>query len=333
MAQHLILAALLAAVALLAPGAAGQDYPWLACDYAARNFTPTNSRYLANINTIGATLPKNASSSPELFATAVVGAAPHKVWALALCRGDVNASYCLSCLDQASSTLPNSCPYNEDAAIYYDKCMLHYSPTGFPAVVDGSGTTYESFDYGDVSLEESARFNQFGASLMKATADYAAHNSTRRYAAGEADMDLPDFPKLYSWAQCTPDLTPARCRRCLAAVIAQLPQLYPNSSVGMVLGVRCSVRYQTDSFMDGPVMVRLGEGRAMAQLSAAPAPAPAPAAILPSATPKPGEVKKRRAAGIIAGVLCSVVIILILSVFAFVYRRGRAKPEEVDHRE
>nr|CAB3495071.1 unnamed protein product [Digitaria exilis] len=283
MAQHLIiLAALLAAVALLAPGAAGQDYPWLVCDYAARNFTPS-SRYLANINFISAALPKNASGSLDLFATAVVGAAPDMVWALALCRGDANASYCLSCLDQASSTLPNSCPYNEDAAIYYDKCMLHYSPTGF----DGSGTTYQSANYEDLTLEESPRFNRFGASLMKATADYAAHNSTRRYAAGEADMDLPDFPKLYSWAQCTPDLTPARCRRCLAAVIEQLPQLYTNSSVGMVLGVRCSVRYQTDPFMDGPVMVRLGEGRAMAQLSAAPA--PAPAAILPSVTPKPGE--------------------------------------------
>nr|CAB3499979.1 unnamed protein product [Digitaria exilis] len=277
MARHLILlAALLAAVALLAPGASGQDYPWLVCDYAARNFTPTNSRYLANINTIGAALPTNASSSPELFATAAVGAAPDKVWGLALCRGDANASYCLSCLDQASRDLPNACPYNEDAAIYYDQCMLHYSPTAFPAIaVDDSGSTYESVDYGDVSLEESARFNGIRAVLMNATADYAAHNSTRRYAAGEADMDLPDFPKLYSWVQCTPDLRPARCRRCLAGVIALLPQLYTNSSVGMVLGVRCSVRYQTDPFIDGPVMVRLGA--AQPPKAAAPEQAPAPA--------------------------------------------------------
>nr|CAB3495068.1 unnamed protein product [Digitaria exilis] len=274
MARHLILAA----VALLAPGASSQDYPWLVCDYAARNFTPTNSRYLANINLIGAALPTNASSSPELFATAAIGAAPDKVWGLALCRGDANASYCLSCLVQASRDLPNACPYNEDAAIYYDQCMLHYSPTGFPAIaVDDSSTTYESFDYGDVSLEESTRFNGVRTVLMNATADYAAHNSTRRYAAGEADMDLPNFPKLYSWAQCTPDLRPARCRRCLAGVIALLPQLYTNSSVGMVLGVRCSVRYQTDPFIDGPMMVRLGAAPPPKAAAPAQAPAPAPA--------------------------------------------------------
>ena len=44
------------------------------------------------------------------------------------------------------------------------------------------------------------------ARLVNATADYAAYNSTRRYASGEADFNR-EFPKVYSWAQCTPDLT------------------------------------------------------------------------------------------------------------------------------
>lgn len=276
MAKHLII---LTAVALLASSAAGQDYPRLACDYAAGNFTPS-SGYLANLDIVGAALPQNASASPDLFATAVVGAVPDKVWALALCRGDANATYCLGCLVQASRDLPNSCAYNRDAAIYYDECMLGYSSAGLPAAADDAGTTYESPNYEDVTLEEGPRFNRFRALLMNATADYAAHNSTRRYAAGEADMHLPDYPKLYSWAQCTPapDLTPARCRRCLAGAIARL---YTNSSVGMVLGVRCSIRYQTDPFMDGPVMVRQAAPRSpnsAAASSGAPAPAPAPAA-------------------------------------------------------
>ncbi|KAF8727655.1 hypothetical protein HU200_018887 [Digitaria exilis] len=311
------------------PNVAGE--PWQACGDTG-NYEPQSS-YLTSINSIAATLPGNASASPDLFATAVAGNIPEQVSALGLCRGDANATSCSSCLAQAFRTMPDTCPSNKDAALFYDNCMLHYS--NIPFLHDDGfwpiGVVAYLMEYFNFSVKsEPERFNLVVAALLnatadyaannstrRATADYAAHNSTRRYAAGEADMDLPDFPKLYSWAQCTPDLTPARCRRCLAAVIAQLPQLYPNSSVGMVLGVRCSVRYQTDSFMDGPVMVRL----------AAPAPAPAPAAILPSATPKPGEgrryaVKKRRAAGIIAGVLCSVVIILILSVFAFVYRRN-----------
>ncbi|KAI4966051.1 hypothetical protein ZWY2020_046731 [Hordeum vulgare] len=99
-------------------------YPWTICGlstYAAK------SQYLANINRIGATLPRNASQSPDLFATALVGAVPQQVWALALCRGDANASYCFTCLDQAFQDLPNACPYSRDSTIYYDSCVLHYS--------------------------------------------------------------------------------------------------------------------------------------------------------------------------------------------------------------
>ncbi|CAL5037873.1 unnamed protein product [Urochloa decumbens] len=331
MAQHLILATLLAAVALLARGAAGQDYPRLACDYAARNFTPS-SRYLANINSIGAALPKNASASPDLFATAVAGAAPDKVWALALCRGDANATYCLSCLGQASRDLPNSCAYNEDAAIYYDKCMLHYSPAGFPD--GGSGTTYESLSYEDVEPEETPRFNRVRAVLMNATADYAVRNSTRRYAAGEADTDLPDYPKLYSWAQCTPDLAPARCRRCLAGAIALLPQLYTNSSVGMVLGVRCSVRYQTDPFMDGPVMVRLGAAHPPNPAAPAPAPAPGmgPAVVTPTAAGGTAGRKYSVPGLVLMAVLPILAAINLVTFLCFWRRRRRplTKTEQPD---
>ncbi|CAN6214361.1 unnamed protein product [Urochloa humidicola] len=333
MAQHHLI---LAAVALLlARSAAGQDYPWLACDYAARNFTPS-SRYLANINSIGAALAESASASPDLFATAVAGAAPYKVWALALCRGDANATYCLSCLAQASRDLPNSCAYNEDAAVYYDKCMLHYSPQPI-AIGSGTSTTYESVSYEDVAPEESPRFNRFRDVLMNATADYAAANNDstrRRYAAGEADMDLPDYPKLYSWAQCTPDLTPARCRRCLAGAIALLPQLYTNSSVGMVLGVRCSVRYQTNSFTDGPVMVRL-RGAAHPPKPAAPAPAPAPRTAPAVVTPEAkagGAGRKYSVPGLVLMAVLPILASINLVTFLCFWRRRRppTKTEESD---
>ncbi|CAN6208072.1 unnamed protein product [Urochloa humidicola] len=335
--QHLILAVVLAAVALLARSrsAAGQDYPWIACDYAARNFTPSSSRYLANINLVGAALPVSAAASPELFATAVAGAAQDKVWALALCRGDANATYCRACLAQASRDLPNSCAYNEDAAIYYDKCMLHYSPTGFFPVSGGGGgaTTYESVSYEDVAPEEAPRFNRFRAALMNATADYAARNSTRRrYAAGVTDMDLPDFPKLYSWAQCTPDLTPARCRRCLAGAIALLPELYANSSVGMVLGVRCGVRYQTDSFMDGPVMVRL-EGPAHPPKPAAPAPGMGPAVVTPPAAAAAGGAgRKYSVPGLVLMAVLPILAAINLVTFLCFWKRRRppTKTEQSD---
>ncbi|KAM0884808.1 hypothetical protein ACQ4PT_030746 [Festuca glaucescens] len=196
------------AVVLLAPLTTA--YPWQVCGMTA-NFT-ANSTYQANLGVLAAALPKNISSSPDLFATAVVGSAPDQVSALALCRGDANATACSSCLATAFQDVQNMCAYDKDAAIYYDPCALYYSSNvSFLSSVDSVASTTSRVNNQNVTSDH-ARFNRQVAALVNATADYAAYNSTRRYAAGEADLGAGEFPRVYSWAQCTPDLTPAQCR-------------------------------------------------------------------------------------------------------------------------
>uniref|UniRef100_I1QED9 Uncharacterized protein n=1 Tax=Oryza glaberrima TaxID=4538 RepID=I1QED9_ORYGL len=245
---------LTAAVVLLALAPRGAAYPWQVCGTTG-NFT-ANSTYQANLDAVAAELPRNTSSSPDLFATAMVGAVPEQVSALALCRGDANATECSGCLATAFQDVQNMCAYDKDAAIYYDPCILYYSNVPFLSSVDNAASTNR------VNLQnvtsDPGRFNGMVAALVNATADYAAHNSTRRYASGEAVLDREsEFPKVYSWAQCTPDLTPAQCGDCLAAIIAKLPRLFTNRIGGRVLGVRCSYRYEVNPFLNGPVMVHL----------------------------------------------------------------------------
>uniref|UniRef100_A0A0E0ECI9 Uncharacterized protein n=1 Tax=Oryza meridionalis TaxID=40149 RepID=A0A0E0ECI9_9ORYZ len=245
---------LTAAVVLLALAPRGAAYPWQVCGTTG-NFT-ANSTYQANLDAVAAALPRNTSSSPDLFATAMVGAVPEQVSALALCRGDANATECSGCLATAFQDVQNMCAYDKDAAIYYDPCILYYSNVPFLSSVDNAASTNR------VNLQnvtsDPGRFNGMVAALVNATADYAAHNSTRRYASGEAVLDREsEFPKVYSWAQCTPDLTPAQCGDCLAAIIAKLPRLFTNRIGGRVLGVRCSYRYEVNPFLNGPVMVHL----------------------------------------------------------------------------
>jgi hypothetical protein len=110
---------------------------------------------------------------------------------------------------------------------------------------------------------------------MNATANYAVYNSTRLYASGEADLDQ-EFPKVYAWAQCTPDLTPERCRDCLVQNMEYLPTTFTSSIGARLLGVRCSYRYETVPFFDGPAMVRL-PGTAASSRGPASAPAVTPA--------------------------------------------------------
>uniref|UniRef100_A0A0D9WZV5 Protein kinase domain-containing protein n=1 Tax=Leersia perrieri TaxID=77586 RepID=A0A0D9WZV5_9ORYZ len=247
---------LLVAVALLATRAAA--YPWQVCGTTG-NFT-ANSTYKSNLDAIAAALPGNASSSPSLYATAVVGALPNQVSALALCRGDANATACSACLATAFQDVQNMCAYDKDAAIYYDPCILYYSNVRFLGAGEVGNVAAASTSRVNLQnvTSDPARFNAMVARLVNATADYAARNSTRRYASGEAVLDQEsEFPKVYSWAQCTPDLTPAMCGDCLAAIVAKLPRLFTNRIGGRVLGVRCSYRYEINPFLAGPVMVRL----------------------------------------------------------------------------
>uniref|UniRef100_I1QEE4 Uncharacterized protein n=1 Tax=Oryza glaberrima TaxID=4538 RepID=I1QEE4_ORYGL len=279
-------AAAVALLLLVLPRAA-ESYPWAKCNDTAGDFPARrSSSYLASINLIAATLPGNASASPDLFATAEgVGAPPDQVSALTLCRGDANASTCLACLTQAFLDLPNACAYHKVAAIFYDSCQLSYSNATIAA---GDFSTekipiYGFRSYANVTMEQ-ARYNRLVAALVNATADYAARNSTRRrYASGEADFNA-EFPKVYSWAQCTPDLTPASCRSCLAQIIGRGIGFFENRVGGFVRAVWCSFQYSTTPFLDGPMLVRI-QGTSGA--SPAPAPAPSPAAVVPAVNQTP----------------------------------------------
>ncbi|XP_062187735.1 cysteine-rich receptor-like protein kinase 6 [Phragmites australis] len=316
MAHHLLVLAVAAivAVALLAPCVAG--YPWPFC--ATRRNFKANSRYQAHLDLVTGTLPKNASSSPDLFATAVVGAIPEQLWAIGLCRGDVNATDCFSCLTQAFQDLPNDCSYDKDATIYYDPCMLHYS-SNRRLPDDDSGVPYFMNYFANVTSDP-GRFNRLVAVLVNATADYAAYNSSRRFATGEADFDQ-EYPKVYSLAQCTPDQTPANCRKCLVGLISQM--VITNNTGGRALWVNCTYRYETEPFFNGPAMVRLAS-----PISGAPAPAPTPA-LAPVVQPTigtpaaAGGARKYSVPGVVVAVVLPTVAALNLVACVCFWRRRR----------
>ncbi|OEL30997.1 Cysteine-rich receptor-like protein kinase 19 [Dichanthelium oligosanthes] len=275
MARHLMPVAAMLAVALLIAPSAG--YPWPMCG-DSNNFQ-ANGTYQAHLNFVATTLPKNASLSPDFFATTVVGAIPEQLWAMALCRGDVDATTCFNCLTQAFQDLPNDCPYDKDGTIYYDPCIVHYSDVHtLPSEDTGPATDTYAIANNQNVTSDPARFNRILAALVNATADYAAYNSTRRFATGVADTDFdPEFPKVYSLAQCTPDQTVARCRKCLDGLISQSLDRFQNRIGGRVLWINCTYRYESAPFYNGSAMVRLASSS-----SGAPAPAPA---VQPTTTP------------------------------------------------
>ncbi|GJN11513.1 hypothetical protein PR202_ga29712 [Eleusine coracana subsp. coracana] len=306
--SHLGISLLLVVVAALLAQQAGAQ-PWQVCGISG-NYTG-NSTYQSNMKLLSTTLPGNASSSRDLFAKAGVGADPDMVYALALCRGDMNASGCGSCVATAFQEAQQLCALNKDATIYYDECYLRFSNRNFLDATRNENSMV-LMNTEQVSSQVPV-FDAAVAALLNATADYAVTNSTRGFATGEQDYDRRSYPTLYGLTQCTPDLSPDDCRSCLGVLIARMPQYLSGREGGRITGVRCNFRYEVYPFFSSRPSLRL------------PAPAPAPVNERPTATP-PGRPRNRTrivlavALPIVAAVLAVTLVCLCL------LRRRRRRP-------
>uniref|UniRef100_A0A0E0EER6 Uncharacterized protein n=1 Tax=Oryza meridionalis TaxID=40149 RepID=A0A0E0EER6_9ORYZ len=223
-----------------------------------------NSSFDASFQQVARALPANATSSPSLFATAAVAG---EVYALALCRGDLAAESCSVCVDSAFHDAQQVCPSAMDVAMYYGTCVVRFSAQDFLAARSNTQEKVILSTAQTLASSAAGRFHGLVADLLNATVDYAvaatSSASRRFFATGEVDVDGgyfgEQFSKIYSSAQCTPDLTPAQCSGCLATTMAEMPrQVFPaNSPGGRVVGERCDLRYDVFAFYNMDAMVRL----------------------------------------------------------------------------
>ncbi|VAH45068.1 unnamed protein product [Triticum turgidum subsp. durum] len=269
---------------LNAPLAGAQPLPWQLCDAAAGYYTE-GSAYQANIRALASGLPRNASLSPALFAKGAAGAAPDAVYALALCRGDTNASSCAACVAAAFRNAQQLCAFNRHATMFDDPCILRYSGQDFLANVTDNSGRFVAFNGNNVTAgAAAAAFDAASGRLVNATADYAAEDPTRRFGTGEEGYDAT-YPKIYSLAQCTPDMAADDCRSCLRDIIEKFtPQYFVGKPGGRVFGVRCNFRFETYSFFSGRPLLQLPD-------VLPPAPAPAPAAAEEDSATNPDDIQ------------------------------------------
>ncbi|KAG0545243.1 hypothetical protein BDA96_02G344800 [Sorghum bicolor] len=320
--------AVAAVLAVVLPLTAAQPYRSSTCaggTYAA------NGTYQANLQLVAAALPANASATPAGFATGTVGALPNQISALALCRGDTNAPACRACVADAFPGAQQDCPSSKDVTVYQDACVVRFSDQqflDFPGV--NSPYAVSSWDSDNLTVP-AAWFDAAVAALMNATVDRAVSvsvtaassssnsSSARKYfATGVEDFDAEHYPKIYGLAQCVPDMTVVQCRGCLGSLVASMPGFLDGKPAGRSLGVWCNLRYSVSPFYTGPAMLHLA--------APAPAPAPVPTAVPSVVTPKNGAGRRRRAAGIAAGVACFVALVMLFSVVALVrFRRKIAE--------
>ncbi|CAN6372738.1 unnamed protein product [Urochloa humidicola] len=246
--------------------------PWQICGDAAMNYT-TNSTYHTNLQLLSTILIDNATTSPYHYATGYVGAAPDTVYGLALCRGDVNATACRSCISTASLGAQQLCPYRADATVFYPTCRLRFSsknflhPDNYSQIVDGVVNTMNTTDttntepvlpdWDSGNTESVTAITEVIRELLQETAWQAAYNSGKlMFATGRMDVD-GGFPTLYSMAQCVPALTHRDCSSCLQVISFMATENFAGRQGGRLLALWCNLRYDTAHFYSGDPMVTI----------------------------------------------------------------------------
>uniref|UniRef100_A0ACD6ARZ4 Uncharacterized protein n=2 Tax=Avena sativa TaxID=4498 RepID=A0ACD6ARZ4_AVESA len=298
-------------VLFLLPSARPQE------DNTCDDVSSISSSFRAKLNLLTKAVPANASSAPSGFATLSADTAN----AMAICRGDTNASSCAACLAVAFRRAGELCPNNTGVTMYEDGCALRFANRQFMNFLEP-----QQWQIGELSMRYKranhrveavavAWFTEAATSMLTAVSDraLAASNSTaadtrkkKYFATGEIALD----PMIYGLAQCVPALTPEQCTGCLRQLLGQIKQQLGNKPRWVTSRVEwCDLRYSVRPFY---------EGTAMLHLNAPPSPPP-------SANPHTGAEKKKnsKVARISAGIVCPLVLVLLISVFVLIRFRRR----------
>jgi len=207
------------------------------------------------------------------FATAVLGAIPDMVWGLGICRGDTYGADCGSCLALAPEVAFGRCQGVKDVTVFYDRCTLRYSFRDFLTNPDNRQVQDTGSSNTNVT-SNTGWFNALVVSLIDQLSEWAAFNTTSRYAVGVMNSDQ-GFPatnkavvhRIMGLVQCTPDQSPGACRQCLQALIDEMPTVFNGTVGGRIFAVWCYLRFEVHNFYDGIPMLNL---------AASPPPPPAP---------------------------------------------------------
>ena len=233
-----------------------------------RNFT-ANSIFQTNLNSLIASL---AASSPDTgFASTTIGEFPDRIFGLAICRGDLNADGCRSCLANSTRDAAAQCPGNKAATIFYELCQFRYSDQSF----FGSSTGSEFYMWNVNNVSDVSTFNRLLGNLLNNLTVRAA-SSKRMFAAGSVDFN--DFQKIYALVQCTRDLSPETCSVCLKGQIGDIPSCCAAKQGARVIGGSCYLRYEVGPFYNASAAVDPPPSAA---------PAPSPNNTLPPGIPAP----------------------------------------------
>ncbi|KAI6703960.1 hypothetical protein NL676_013096 [Syzygium grande] len=220
----------------------------------------TNSTFNSNLASLLDSLSSEASLNYSFYKNGSNG-----IFGLFLCRGDVPSSSCQSCVKNATQTLPNRCPSNQEAIIWYDECLLHYSDADFFGVM----ATYPRVFMWNVQNNTSPNEPDVNALALIYNLVANVPYSTTMYGVLESDGG-DGSQQRYGLVQCSRDINSTQCSSCLAQLTEDIKQCCEGKRGWQILSPSCNLRYEDYLFYQQQVT----------------SPQPVPSATPPSSTNK-----------------------------------------------
>ncbi|XP_050885887.1 cysteine-rich receptor-like protein kinase 44 isoform X3 [Lathyrus oleraceus] len=238
--QFILLASLLTSLPF--PFEASPIYSYHAC--TETSYYKPKSNFQTALKTLLSSLISNSTLHNGFYTVHIpLFNSPNDLKGLFLCRADTTPSICQHCVTAAANNITNLCNNQTESIIWYDECLLRYSNNSFlnhivPAV------TLESDE--SVPDSEVSQFSDFLAKLLKDLA-YEAVNSPSGHKFAAKENFLGSM-KVYSLAQCTPDLSVFDCNTCLQGAISSIGNCCDGKRGARSLLPSCNIRYEFYSF-------------------------------------------------------------------------------------
>ncbi|XVE51186.1 hypothetical protein DITRI_Ditri02bG0019300 [Diplodiscus trichospermus] len=221
---------------------AQEAHQFNSCIYSGGNFT-RNSTYEANLNRLISSFSFNTANDYGFYNLSS-GQGSNRVNAMALCRGDVNSSDCISCINNATGELKKLCPNQKEAIIWYNYCMFRYATRSIFGIAENDPFSDLVNPY---NATDGETFNKALGTLLDGLKNSSSSGTLlRKFATGKAEVAASQT--IYALVQCTPDLTEVKCSSCLSQAIGYSQERFDRKVGARLFYPSCILRFEVYSF-------------------------------------------------------------------------------------
>jgi hypothetical protein len=175
------------------------------------------------------------------FYKAETGKKANKLFGLVQCRGDMSASNCANCTNDAVAVAKSKCPKSNEVMVWFTWCFLRYSNESFFGIMEqGSVLAITN----DTDFEDPHVLSK-GLSFMGGLASTAPNQP---HMFQKAVLDVGQSGKRYGMAQCSVDISRADCGVCLDAQLTSFRTTIGNKRWWETYGPSCFMWYHDYKF-------------------------------------------------------------------------------------